>query len=160
MTVNPIPAGCNSINAYIIVPNAKEAIAFYETAFGAEAGMRLPGPDGESTIHAELKIGNSTLMLTDENPQWEAKSAATLGGSPVSLHLYVEDVDQMIERATAAGCQVVAPTQDMWWGDRFGKLLDPFGLQWSIATHQEDVPPEEMKRRADEWLAQMSQGDQ
>lgn len=157
MSVNPIPDGCNSINAYIIVPNALEAIAFYKKAFGAEAGLRLPGPDGQSTIHAEMRIGNSTLMLTDENPAFDAKSAGTLGGSPVSLHLYVADVDQMIQQAVDAGCQVVAPTQDMWWGDRFGKLRDPYGLHWSIATHQEDVPPEEMQKRTEEWLASMNQ---
>lgn len=159
MSVNPIPDGCHTINAYLILQNSAEAIAFYEKAFGAEAGMWLRGPDGQSTVHAELRIGDSTLMLTDECPDWGTKSAATLGGSPVSLHLYVEDTDAAMQRAVDAGCEVIAPAQDMWWGDRFGKLSDPFGLHWSIATHQEDVPPDEMQRRADAWLASMSQGD-
>jgi PhnB protein len=159
MSVKPIPDGYNSVSAYLIVKNAAEALDFYKQALGAEPGVRMTGPDGQSTMHAEMHIGNSTVMLSDENPQWGAQSPETLGGSPSSLHIYVEDADALFKRAVEAGCEVVAPIMDAFWGDRYGKLKDPFGHQWGIATHIEDVPPEDMGRRAEEWFASMQQGE-
>jgi len=159
MSAKPIPDGFNTVSVYLVVENAVEAIEFYQKAFGAEPGPRMPGPDGSSTMHAEIHIGNSAVMLTDENPQWGMKSPATLGGSPCTLHLYVEDVDAMFARAIAAGCTVRAPLMDAFWGDRYGKLMDPFGHEWGIATHKEDVPPDEMARRAQEWFAAMGGPD-
>ena len=155
MAVKPVPDGFNSVSVYLVVKNAVEALEFYQKAFGAEAGARMPGPDGKSTMHAEMRIGNSTIMLTDENPQWQMKSPETLGGSPASLHVYVDDADKLFNRAVEAGCTVTAPLMDAFWGDRYGKLADPFGHQWGIATHTEDVAPEEMGRRAKEFFASM-----
>ncbi len=153
--VQAIPHGFNTVSCFLIVPNCVEALEFYRKAFGAEVVMRMPGPNGQSTAHAEMRIGNSTVMLADENPHWGLKSPKSLGGSPVSLHLYVTDADATVERAVAAGCQVTAPLQDMFWGDRFGKVSDPYGHAWSIATHQEDVSTEEMLRRAVAAFANM-----
>ena len=155
MAVKPIPEGFNTVSAYLVVKNAVEALEFYQKAFGAEPGVRMPGPDGKSTMHAEMRIGNSMVMLTDENPQWEMKSPHTLGGSPSSLHIYVEDVDKYFDRAIKAGCEVKAPLMDAFWGDRFGKVVDPFGHQWGIATHKEDLSGEEIGKRATEWFANM-----
>ncbi|MEM8680722.1 MAG: VOC family protein [Planctomycetota bacterium] len=154
MTVQAIPAGCNTVNAYLVVKDAEASIDFYTKAFGGEGGACLRAPDG-SVMHAEIRIGNSTIMLSQENPAWELKSAETLGGSPVSLHLYVEDADALFKQAIDAGCTEVAPLMDAFWGDRFGKVCDPFGLQWSIATHVEDVSPAERDRRAQAWFASM-----
>ncbi len=159
MAVQPIPDGFNSVSPYLVVKDPDKAMAFYSKAFGAEPGdvMRMPGSD--AVMHAEVRIGNSTVMLTGENPQWEMKSAETLGGSPVSMHLYVADVDKAFQRALDAGCEVVAPLMDVFWGDRFGKLKDPFGIQWGMATHKEDLSPQEMGKRAAEWFASMKDGD-
>ena len=153
--VNPIPAGCNSVNAYVIVKDGQKAVDFYAKAFGGEARTCMTGPDG-SFVHGEVKIGNSTLMVSQENPQWEMKSAETLGGSPVSLHLYVDDCDAVFKQAIEAGCSEIAPVMDMFWGDRYGKVVDPFGMQWGIATHTEDVSDEEMQKRSEEWFKQMA----
>ena len=155
MAVKPIPDGFNSVSAYLIVRNSVDALDFYKKAFGAEACSRMAGPDGESTMHAEMRIGNSTVMLSDENPQWEMKSPQTLGGSPTSLHIYVEDADEVFNRAVAAGCTVKAPLMDAFWGDRYGKLVDPFGHEWGIATHKEDLSEEEIAKRGAEWFANM-----
>ena len=116
-------------------------------------------PDGKSIMHAEIHIGNSTVMLTGENPQWEMKSAETLGGSPISMHIYVDDADKLFNRALEAGCQVAAPLMDAFWGDRYGKVVDPFGLQWGIATHKADLSEEQMAKGAAEFFAQMAEGD-
>ena len=150
-----IPEGFNTVSTYLIVKDAKEAIGFYQKALGAEAGVHMPGPGGQGTMHAELRIGNSTVMLTDENPQWEMKSPSTLGGTPAGLHLYVDDADKAFQRAIDAGCTVKAPLMDAFWGDRFGMVVDPFGHLWGIATHKEDVPEEEMGKRAAEFFANM-----
>lgn len=115
----------------------------------------MPGPGGKGVMHAEVRIGNSTVMLSEENPQWYMKSAETFGGSPASMHIYVDDVDAAFQRALDAGCTQVAPLMDMFWGDRYGKVVDPFGYQWGIATHVENVPEEELKKRAEAWLEQM-----
>ena len=155
MAVKAVPDGFNTVNVYLVVKNAVEALEFYQKAFGAEAGERMPGPDGKSTMHAEMRIGNSTIMLTDENPKWEMKSPSTLGGSPASIHLYVKDADKMFKRAVDAGCTAMMPIMDAFWGDRYGKVIDPYGYQWGIATHKENLSPEEMGRRAAEFFANM-----
>jgi uncharacterized glyoxalase superfamily protein PhnB len=158
MAVKAIPDGFNSVSAYLVVKDVQKAIDFYRKALGAERGSIMKTPDGSMIMHAELHFGNSTVMLSQENPQWEMKSAETLGGSPVSLHLYVDDADKVFQRAVDAGCQVAAPLMDAFWGDRYGKVADPFGLQWGIATHKEDLTEEEMGKRAAEWFASMGQG--
>ncbi len=156
--VTPIPEGYNTVSAYLIVGNAQEAIAFYGKAFGAELVMRLPGPDGESTMHAEVKIGNSIVMMSEETPHCDAQSPQTLGGSPVSLHLYVEDADARFQQAVDAGCTVEMPMTKMFWGDRFGKVSDPFGHQWSFASRVEIVDPEELDTRVKVLYAEMAAG--
>jgi len=153
----PIPDRFNTVSTYLIVPSAVEALEFYAKAFGAETICRMPGPDGQSTMHAEMGIGDSTVMLTDENPQFNLKSPHSLGGCTASLHLYVEDADAMFQRAVDAGCKVLAPIQDMFWGDRFGKVADPYGHHWGVATHKEDLTEEEMQERAAAAFAQMGQ---
>jgi PhnB protein len=155
-TVPPIPEGCHSVNVYLIVRNCHEAIQFYSKALNAELATQMDGPDG-SIMHAELKIGDSTIMLSDENPAWGMKSPLTLGGSPASMMVYCEDADGQFDQAVEAGCDVVAPLADMFWGDRFGKVKDPFGHEWGIATHIEDVAPDDMARRQQEFMAQMAQ---
>lgn len=156
MSVKPKPDGCATISSYIVVENALKAMDFYAKAFGARPGHRMGGPDGESTMHAEMHLGDSTLMLTDANPQWGMKSARELGGSPISLHIYVEDSDAVFEQAVNAGCEVKFPMEDTFWGDRYGKVLDPFGIEWGIATHKEDLTEEEIARRGKEWFANMA----
>lgn len=146
--VNPIPAGFHSITPHLVVRNAAQAIAFYQKAFGAEERVRMPGPDGKSVMHAELKIGNSHVMICDEAPDWGALSPQSLNGSPVTIHLYVENADAVYQRAVSAGARATMPLSDMFWGDRYGKLVDPYGHHWSVATHVEDVPPEECAKRA------------
>lgn len=159
MSVKPIPPGCNSISIYLTAHDAKAALAFYEKAFGGVGAACLFAPDG-SVMHGEIKIGNSTVMVSQENLQWEMKSPKTLGGSPASIHLYVDDCDAAFETAIAAGCTEVSPVTDMFWGDRYGKVEDPFGFQWGIATHVEEVSMEEMQKRSDAWLAQMKAAPQ
>jgi PhnB protein len=156
MAVKPIPEGFHSVTPYLMVPNCVKALEWYEKAFGAKTISRMPGPGG-STMHAEMRIGDSRLMLSDENPQWNAKSPKTLGGTPVSLHLYVQDVDAAFSQAQAAGCEVTMPPGQMFWGDRYCKIIDPFGHMWGIATRTEDVSPQELARRQEEMLKQMSQ---
>ena len=132
---------------------------FYEKAFGATQVMRMPGPGGQGTMHAEIRLAGSCVMLTDENPAWQMKSPGTLGGSPVSLMIYVENVDEAFNKAVEAGCTATFPVDDMFWGDRMGKVQDPYGYQWSLATHVEDVPEEEMGTRQAAWMAQMAAGN-
>lgn len=142
-TVQPIPPGMTSITPHLVCRGAAQAIDFYTKAFEAVEQARLPGPDGR-LMHALLKIGNAALMLVDEYPEQGAVSPLTLKGSPVTIHLYVADVDTTVARAVAAGAQVTMPVADMFWGDRYGILKDPFGHQWSVATHVRDVGPEEL----------------
>ncbi|HXG10173.1 MAG TPA: VOC family protein [Gemmataceae bacterium] len=144
--VNPIPSGYHTITPYLIVRGAAQAIDFYKRAFGAEEVYRLASPDGQSIWHAEVRIGNSMLMLSEECSN--GRSPASLGGTPVHLYVYVEDVDKVFERAVAAGATVIRPPTDMFYGDRFCELRDPFGHAWGLATHKEDVPPEELAKRA------------
>ncbi len=151
-----VPEGYHTVSPYLVVRSSVEALAFYERALGAKPGFRMAGPDGQSTVHAEMRVGDSTVMLTDENPQWGARSPLTLGGCPVSLHLYVEDADEVFDRAVAAGCTALMPIMDAFWGDRYGKVKDPFGHEWGIATHQEDLSEAEIEGRQVEWFASMS----
>jgi PhnB protein len=147
MAVKPIPEGYHTVTPYLTIRGAARAIEFYQRAFGAEELMRMPGPEGK-IMHAELQIGDSRLMLSDEFPEMGGKSPQALGGSPGFLFLYVKDVDAAFQRAVGAGAQAKVPPADMFWGDRFGRLVDPFGHEWGLATHREDLTPEEIARRA------------
>jgi PhnB protein len=147
--VSPIPEGYNSITPYLIIKGAAQAIEYYKKVFGATEVIRMDQPDGK-VGHAELKIGDSRIMLADENPslgQGHA-SATSIGASPVSLYLYIPDVDRVVERAAAAGAKILKPVQDQFYGDRSGFIQDPFGHLWGVATHVEDVAPEELEERA------------
>jgi PhnB protein len=146
MAVKPIPDGYHTVTPYLIVKDAARALEFYKKAFGAKELMRLPVPGGRIG-HAEIKVGNSPIMLADEHPQMGASSPQTLGGSPVSLCLYVEDADGVFDRAVSAGAKVVRPVKDQFYGDRSGTVADPFGHVWTIATHKEDVSSEELQKR-------------
>lgn len=150
MSVQRIPAGYHSVTPYLIIKGAAKAIQFYQTAFGAQPIMRLDGPDG-TILHAEIKIGDSHIMMADEMETHPGPH--TLGGTPVSLMLYVDDCDKVFAAALAAGATQKRPLENQFYGDRCGTLIDPFGHTWSIATHVEDVTPEEMKRRFDEMMA-------
>ncbi len=156
--VKAVPDGFGTVSAYLVVPDATEAMAFYERAFGAEPGSRMTGPDGGSTMHAEMRIGTSTVMLTDENPRWNMQSPSSLGGSPVSLHLYVDDADALFQRAVQAGCEVEYDIMDAFWGDRYGKVRDPFGYTWGIASHREDLSDAQIAERQREWFRQFAEG--
>ena len=147
-TAKPIPDGRQALTPYLIVRNAAKAIEFYENAFGAKEVFRLTEPQGKIG-HAELRIGDSLLMLADEYPDFGALAPTTIGGSPVSIHLYVEDVDHTYSRAVAAGATALRSVQDEFYGDRTGMLLDPFGHKWHLATRKEEVTPAEMQRRMD-----------
>jgi PhnB protein len=149
MAVKAIPEGYYSLTPYLVITGAAKAIEFYKKAFGAVETVRMPGPDGK-IMHAELKIGNSVLMLSDENPERGHFSPSTRGGSTGSVMLYTEDVDATFKQAVAAGAKADMPPADMFWGDRMGNLTDPFGHTWAIATHKEDVSEEEMGRRMQE----------
>jgi PhnB protein len=145
--VKPIPEGYHTATPYLIVKDAAHAIEFYKKAFGATELMRMPGPGGKIG-HAEIKIGDSPIMLADEVPGMGFRSPESLGGSPISILLYVEDVDVVFSEALAAGAKIQRPVADQFYGDRTGGVTDPFGHVWYIATHKEDVSPEEMKKRA------------
>lgn len=147
-TCNPIPAGCETLLPSLVIRGAAKAIDFYKAVFDAEEVMRLSYPNGTDLMHAELRIRNSVLMLGDEAPKWGALSPQALNGSPVSLMLYVEDADAVFAKAVALGAKTLMPPGDMFWGDRMGKFADPFGHQWMVATHKEDVSPAEIARRA------------
>jgi PhnB protein len=145
--VEPIPEGYHSVTPYLIFSGASDAIAFYKKALGAEEILRMDAPGGRIG-HAELQIGDSRIMLADEHPEFQALSPKTIGGSPVTLHLYVENVDAAVERAIAAGATLVRPVADQFYGDRTGGIADPFGYRWFIATHKEDLTLDEIRRRA------------
>ena len=145
--VRAIPEGMHSLTPHLICRGAAEAIDFYARAFGAVELVRLPGPDGR-LMHATLRIGDANLMLVDEMPEWGALGPLALGGTAVTLHLYVDDVDASFQRAVAAGAAPKLPPADMFWGDRYGQVIDPYGHRWSIATHVRDVPPEQMLEAA------------
>jgi PhnB protein len=143
--VKPIPDGYSSITPYLMFENANSAIDFYEKAFGAQELFRMPM--GDRIMHAEIQIGNSRIMLADENPQMDAYGPNHHNGSPISLMLYVDEVDSFTKKAVATGLKVLRPVKDQFYGDRSGTFLDPFGYKWTIGTHVEDVSPEEMETR-------------
>ncbi|HTI49939.1 MAG TPA: VOC family protein [Planctomycetaceae bacterium] len=151
----PIPDGCHSVIPHLVVKDGASAIEFYKQAFGATELGRLAGPDGKSLLHAELRIGGGRVYLCDEPPRSTSKAPAAGSGTSVTLHVYVADVDAAFARAVQAGATVVMPVTDLFWGDRYGKLRDPFGHEWSLASHIEDVPPEEMPARAQEAFQKM-----
>jgi PhnB protein len=151
--VKPIPDGYHSVTPYLIVDGAAAAIDFYKKAFGATEIFRMGAPGGRIG-HAEIRIGDSHIMLADEFPEMDAKSPKIFGGSPISLLVYVENADAVVERAVAAGATLVRPVKDQFYGDRSGGVKDPFGHSWYVATHIEDVSPEEMKRRSEKMHAQ------
>jgi PhnB protein len=145
--VKPIPDGYPEVTPYLVVDGAAKALEFYTRVFRATERMRMPGPGGKIG-HAEIAIGRSVIMLADEHPEVGARAPRSFGGSPVSLHVYVEDVDATVKAAVAAGAKLVRPVEDQFYGDRLGTIEDPFGHRWHIGTHVEDVPPEELTRRA------------
>lgn len=150
--VKPIPEGYPRVTPYLCVDGAAAAIDFYTSVLGAEERMRMPGPGGK-VGHAELLFGDAVVMLADEYPEMDVRSPTSIGGSPVTLHVYVEDVDRVFEQAIAAGATEVRPVENQFYGDRSGFFLDPFGHQWNVASHVEDVPPEEMTKRMNEAMA-------
>jgi PhnB protein len=155
MAVKPIPEGYHAVTPYLVIKGATAAIDYYKKVFGATERMRMDAPGG-SIGHAELVIGDSTIMLADEFLDMGFRSPKTIGGSPVSLVLYVEDVDTVFKRAVGAGAKELRPVADQFYGDRMGTLEDPFGHVWSVATHTEDVSPDEMERRAGEYAKQQA----
>lgn len=152
MSVNPIPDGYHSVTPYLIVDDAEAALKFYREALGAEEVVRLPM--GGKIGHAEIRIGNSMVMLSDEWPDMGALGPKTRGGATSSFVLYVEDADKAFDRAVKAGAKVDKPVENQFWGDRMGSVTDPFGHKWSFGSHVEDVSPEEMKKRMDAWASQ------
>jgi uncharacterized glyoxalase superfamily protein PhnB len=151
MAVKPIPEGHHTLTPFLTVRDAVRAIEFYKQAFGAQERGIMKGPDGK-VMHAELKIGDSIIMLSDEFPDYGALSPLSNGGAGMGLHIYVDGVDAAFDRAVKAGAQVEMPVTDQFWGDRYGKLKDPFGHKWSIATHTKDMSADEMKRGMDEAM--------
>jgi PhnB protein len=154
MSVKPIPEGYHTLTPFLTVRNAERAIEFYKQAFGAQERGVAKGPDGK-VMHAEVKIGDSVIMLSDEFPEFGSLSPQSVGGSPMGLHIYIENVDAAFDRAVKAGAQVEMPVMDQFWGDRYGKLKDPFGHKWSIATHVKDMSADEMKRSMDDAMSKM-----
>jgi len=154
MAVNPIPEGYHSLQIYLAVEDASKAIDFYKEAFGAEETIRMPGPDGK-VAHAELQIGDSKLMLSDPFPHSDVRPPSERGGPTASIFMYVDDVDATFEQAQRAGGTVVSELEDMFWGDRFGTVADPFGHVWAMATHKEDLSEEEIAERSKAAMAEM-----
>ena len=155
-SVKPVPEGFHTATPTLIVRNAADAIEFYKKVFGAEERMRMPGPDGK-IMHAEMKIGDSIIFLSDEFPNMGGKSPQTLGGHTGGIYLYVPDVDDVFQRAIAAGGKLPMPVTDMFWGDRHGNFTDPFGHSWGVSTHTVDLTEEEMGKGAEAFYAQMAQ---
>jgi PhnB protein len=154
-TVKAIPEGHHAITPYLVVRNGTQAIEFYKKAFGAEERFRMNTPDGKSIGQSELKIGDSLFMLADEFLQMNSLSPESIGGSPVSMYMYVEDVDAVFNQAVSAGATVLNPVMDMFYGDRWGYIKDPFGHLWSIATHKKDLTSDELKKAAEIAFAEM-----
>ena len=157
MAANPIPEGYHSLQIYLAVEDAAKAIDFYKEAFGAEETVRMPGPDGK-VAHAELQIGDSKLMLSDPFPHSNVRPPSERGGATASIFMYVDDVDATFEQAQRAGATVVSELEDMFWGDRFGTVADPFGHSWAMATRKEDLSEEEMAERSKAAMAEMGAG--
>jgi PhnB protein len=154
MTSTAAPSGYHTITPAIVVRNGPEAIEFYRRAFGAEEVSRMEGPGG-TILHAEIRIGDSVVMLGEENEAWGTKSPLSTDGNPGSLHMYVADADAAFQRALDAGATVAHPLEDAFWGDRYGKVRDPFGHEWGIATRVKELTDAETQQAAQEWLAQM-----
>jgi uncharacterized glyoxalase superfamily protein PhnB len=152
----PIPEGYQSVTPVLVFKDARKAIDFYKLAFGAEERFVMPGPEGRGIMHAELKIGSSIVMIGEEHPQHECKSAETAGGSPVSFYVYVENVDSAFRRAIEAGATSQMPVEEMFWGDRAGSVGDPFGYSWMLATHTRDLSPDEIAEGAKSAFAEMA----
>jgi uncharacterized glyoxalase superfamily protein PhnB len=150
-----IPEGFHNLTPYVVFKDSCRAIEFYTRAFGAKEIFLMPGPDGKGVMHAEIRIGDSIIMMSDENPHEPCRSAETIGGSPVSFYHYVDNVDVAFDKAVAAGATVQMPVQDMFWGDRIGAVQDPFGHNWTLATHTKDLTPEEIEQGAKAAFAQM-----
>ena len=146
--VKPIPDGFYTVTPHLVVKGAAEAIEWYGKAFGAEEMGRMEMPDGERLMHGMIRIGDSFIMLVDEMPEFGSQGPMALGGTPVTINLYVEDVDSVFEQAVAAGAEVAMPVAEMFWSDRYGRLIDPFGHSWSVATHIRDMSPEEIAEAA------------
>ena len=151
--VRPISEGFHTVTPIVVFKDTREAIEFYKKAFGAVERYAMPGPDGKGIMHAEVGIGDSTMMMSDERPNCPAKSAQTVGQSPVGFYLYVQDVDAAFQRAVNAGASEQMKVQDMFWGDRVGSVKDPFGYSWMLATHVRDLTPEEIRRGAEAQFA-------
>ena len=156
MSSKGVPAGYHSVTPAIVVRDAAAAIEFYKKAFGAEEIDRMAGPDG-SIMHAEIRIGDSRIMLGEENEQWGTRSPLLTNGNPGSLHIYVENADAAFDRAIKAGAKVRYPLEDAFWGDRYGKVTDPFGHEWGLATRVKELTPAEMEKAGKEWMAKAAQ---
>jgi len=154
--IKAIPEGYQSLTPMFIFKDAGKAIDFYKRAFGAEERFVMPGPDGKGVMHAEVRIGTSIIMMGEENSECPNKSAETTGGSPVSFYIYLENVDEAFKRAVEAGSRIQMPVEDMFWGDRMGTVLDPFGYSWSLASHTKDLTPEEIQKGAQAMFAKMA----
>jgi PhnB protein len=152
MSVKPVPDGYHTLTPFLTVRDAVRAIEFYKAAFGAKERGVMKGPDGK-VMHAELMIGDSIIMLSDEFPDFGSVSPQAIGGSSIGLHIYLDNVDAAFDQAVKAGAQVEMPVMDQFWGDRYGKLKDPFGHKWSIGTHVKDLSMDEMKKGMDEAMA-------
>lgn len=154
--VEPIPEGYHTVTPALTIRGAGKAIDFYKKAFGAKLLDRVDGPDGKSVMHAALQIGDSRIFLGDEMPGMGCRSPETLGGTHSSIYLYVKDVDDAVKKAVDAGATVRMPVENAFWGDRFGSIADPFGNIWDLATHVEDVPPDELRKRAEAFVKEMA----
>lgn len=155
MAVKPVPDGYHTLTPFLTVRDAARAIEFYKQAFGAKERGVMKGPDGK-VMHAELMIGDSIIMMSDEFPEFGSVSPQSIGGSAMGLHIYLDNVDAAFDRAVKAGAQVEMPVAEQFWGDRYGKLKDPFGHKWSIATHTRDMSADEMKHAMDDAMAKMA----
>ena len=153
--VAAVPKGYRTVTPYLTIRGAADALAFYAQAFGAKEKVRMSMPDG-SVMHAEIQIGDSMVMIAEENPAWGTASPLTLGGNATSVMLYVKDCDAFVARAVGAGARVTRPLANQFWGDRYGQVEDPYGHKWSVGTHIEDVTPKQMKQRAEEAMRQMA----
>lgn len=152
-----IPDGYHSVSPMFMFRDARKAIDFYKRAFAAQERYVMPGPDGKGVMHAEMMIGNSIIMMGEEHPNESCRSAETMGGSPVSFYIYLENVDEAFGRAVAAGATVRMPLDEMFWGDRAGTVQDPFGYSWTLASHTRDLTPEEIRQGAEAFFASMAQ---
>ena len=158
LAAKPVPEGFHTITACLTVKDAEQAIDFYRRAFNAEEMLRVHGPDGRRIMHAELKIGDSRCFIADEMEEMGNRAPDAAGGSPFTVYMYVHDVDAVCNRAVGAGAVLKEPIRDMFWGDRCGTIRDPFGYEWTVATHKEDISKEELRRLHDVWVQGLKSG--